>query len=301
VNPRVLAGLLPVLFVSAALAQAEPPPAENPADAFMKSVKPQKGQIALPGGIATLKLSDAFMYLTPEDSQKLIEQAWGNPPGAGAHTLGMIIPASDNPVTASGWGVVVTYNDDGHVSDEDADKVDYAELLKQMQDATTEHNQERQKQGFKPVTLVGWAEPPHYDASAHKIYWAKDLKFGDGGPQDTLNYCIRVLGRKGVLELNAVAGMTQLGQMRGAMKDIVAFTDFTAGNAYNEFDSGTDKMAAYGLAALVAGGVAAKAGLFAKLLALVIAGKKLVLVALAGIAAFFGKIFKRKPSGGPAA
>ena len=65
-------------------------------------------------------------------------------------------------------------------------------------------NEEREKQGFERVTLIGWAEPPSYDAAAHKLYWAKELAFADN-PDHTLNYNIRVLGRRGVLVLNAYA------------------------------------------------------------------------------------------------
>lgn len=46
-----------------------------------------------------------------------------------------------------------------------------------MQGATRDANAERAKAGYPTVELVGWAEPPHYDSTAHKLYWAKDLKF----------------------------------------------------------------------------------------------------------------------------
>jgi len=55
---------------------------------------------------------------------------------------------------------------------------------------------------------------------------------------------------------------------------VLDFTDFKAGNNYADFNSSTDKVAGYGIAALVAGGVAAKMGFFAKLFALLLAFKK---------------------------
>jgi len=103
-----------------------------------------------------------------------------------------------------------------------------------------------------------------------------------------------VLGRRGVLVLNAVAGMSQLPQIEQAMPEIIAFTGFNAGQRYADFQPGTDRMAAYGLAALIAGGVAAKAGLFAKLFAVLLAGKKIILGAVLAFSALFGKFFKRK-------
>ena len=67
---------------------------------------------------------------------------------------------------------------------------------------------------------------PHYDAAAHKLYWAKEIRFSDG-PESTLNYDIRVLGRHGVLSLNAVAAMGQLQQIKTDMQEVIAFTEFS--------------------------------------------------------------------------
>ncbi|MDB5972356.1 MAG: hypothetical protein JWQ90_4806 [Hydrocarboniphaga sp.] len=272
---------------------AAPSPAQDSAASVMQSLKPQSGDIELPGGIAQLRLNDAFRYLKPDDTQKLLEQVWGNPPGSGADTLGMIIPAGGDAAADNGWGVIVTYNQDGHVSDKDANQIDYADLLKTMQKAAADQNDERAKQGFPTVQLLGWAEPPHYDASAHKIFWAKDLSFGDQQHR-TLNYFVRVLGREGVLELNAVAGIDQLEQVRRDMNKVMGMADFKQGNRYADFNQSTDKLAAYGLAALVAGGVAAKTGLLAKVLAIAFAAKKFLVLILAGVAGMFGKFFKRR-------
>jgi len=72
-----------------------------------------------------------------------------------------------------------------------------------------------------------------------------------------------------------------------------AFTEFSAGHRYTEFNASTDKVAAYGVAALVAGGVAAKMGLFAKLGVLLLGLKKGLVFLLAGAGALVAKIFKR--------
>jgi len=277
---------------------AETAPAEDPAAALLASLKPQSGAVVLPGSLAALNLGEAFRYLTPADSQRLIEEGWGNPPGSGEGTLGMITPAAVNPLAEEGWGVIITYSADGHVADDDASSIDYAELLKEMQESTVANNEERAKAGYETITLVGWAEQPRYEAASRKIYWAKDLVFGDN-PDHTLNYYIRVLGREGVLELNAVAGMSQLAQVRESMKQVVGFADFTEGNRYADFNPSTDKAAAYGLAALVAGGVAAKTGLFAKLLALLVAMKKFVIIAVVALGGVAYKLFRRKPAAGP--
>jgi uncharacterized membrane-anchored protein len=252
---------------------------------------PQQGKIALPGGIATLDLPANFRYLDTADSARLLE-AWGNPPGT--ESLGMIVPAGVNPMAAESWGVVITYDKDGHVKDDDADGIDYTKLLKEMQEGLQESNAERKKQGYRAMSLIGWAEQPHYDKASHKLYWAKELQ-SEGAAHHGLNYNIRVLGREGVLVLNAVAGIGQLDQIRTEMQQLTSFTNFTAGNRYADFNGGTDKVAEYGIAALVAGGVAAKLGFFGKMLALLLAFKKLIVIGVAAAGSMVWKFFKRTP------
>ncbi|MFL1490602.1 DUF2167 domain-containing protein [Pseudomonas antarctica] len=285
------------LSLSAIPAFAAPAPAPDEASApaetaehFLASLKQKTGTVTLPSGIATLKLNDEFYYLDPADTERLLTDGWGNPPGF--KTLGMIVPKAVSPLSERGWGVIVSYKADGHVSDEDAAKIDYAELLKQMQEEDEEDNKQRQKQGYAGLHLLGWAEPPRYDATTHKMYWARELK-ADDAQQTTLNYSIRVLGREGVLELNAVAAMADLATIQQEMPKILAFTNFTDGNLYTDFNPKTDKLATYGLAALVAGGIAAKAGLFAKIGIFLLAAKKFLVIGVVALLAVIRRLFNR--------
>lgn len=258
---------------------------------FLASLSPQHGSIKLPGDIARLDLSKEFYYLNPTDTEKLLTEGWGNPPGFS--NLGMIVPSNVSPLAAEGWGVIISYNDDGHISDEDAAKIDYNDLLKQMQAEDEEDNKQRKEQGYGALYLLGWAEQPRYDAQSHKMYWARELK-AEEAKDSTLNYSIRVLGREGVLELNAVAAMADLPTIKREMPKVLASTNFTEGNRYADYNPGTDKLASYGLAALVAGGIASKAGLFAKLGVLLLAGKKFIVLGLVGLGVLIRKLFKKK-------
>ncbi|MRW86873.1 DUF2167 domain-containing protein [Pseudoduganella sp. FT26W] len=291
---RILTALLCLSLIAALPAMAADPAASAPqltAQQFLAALTFREGQIKLPGDIATLDLPPSFRYLDPADAEKLLTDGWGNPPGA--KTLGMIVPADVNPLSASGWGVVVTYDKDGHVKDDDADKINYADLLKDMKEGMDENNKARKEQGYAAMSLVGWAEQPSYDKDQHKLYWAKELHT-DGSQENGLNYNIRVLGREGVLVLNAVAGMNQIAQVKQEMKKVTAFTDFTPGNRYTDFNAGTDKVAEYGIAALVAGGIAAKLGFFGKIFALLLAFKKAILLGLAAAGSWVYKLLGRK-------
>jgi len=282
------------LFSITLSAQEAPEAAAEPqisAEEFLQSLKPQSGNITLPNKVATLQLKEGFQYLSPESTEKLLVDAWGNPPGN--ETLGMIIPVSVSPLAENGWGVVITYDEDGYVSDEDADSIDYSELLNDMKEESATVNEERKKQGYGSMLLVGWAEPPHYDKNSHKYYWAKEFST-DNTQENSLNYNIRILGRKGVLVLNAVAGMNQISTVKAQMPELLAVTEFTEGNRYQDFNAQTDHVAEYGLAALVAGGVAAKMGFFAKLAAFFIAFKKLIIIGAVALVGFIGKLIGRK-------
>ncbi len=285
----MLAGMLVAVFCSMAHA-TEPQPGMTAAE-FEASLKYQKGDIVLPGGMATLKIPDSFRYLDPKDTEQVLVQSWGNPSGEG--TLGMLLPANLSATADNSWGVIITYEEDGYVSDKDADSINYDDLLKEMKEDIADSNKERQKEGYQSIDLAGWAATPYYDKETHKLYWAKELAFG-GEKNHTLNYNIRVLGRKGVLVLNAVSGMSQLDTVKKEMQQVLAFTDFNSGFRYADYDSKTDKTAAYGIAALVAGGVAAKAGLFAKLFAVLIAAKKLLIAGVIALGALIAKLFKKK-------
>ncbi len=286
---KLIAAFLWLALAFTAPAHADAPPMNQ--DAFLASLTFQHGDIVLPGKIATLTLPSTFRYLPPADAERVLVEAWGNPPGTA--TLGMVLPADISPLSEQGWGVIVTYEKDGHVKDDDAGSIKYDELLKDMKEGTLAANPARKEKGYPSMTLVGWAEPPSYDKASHKLYWARELR-SEGARQSSLNYNIRVLGREGVLVLNAVAGMDQIAQVKAEMKYVTAFTEFTSGNRYADFDARTDKVAEYGIAALVAGGVAAKLGLFGKLFALLLAFKKLIFVGVAAFGAGLFKLFRRE-------
>ena len=254
------------------------------------------GPIDVAGANARLNLDPEFRFLDKTDARKVLEQLWRNPPDD--RVLGMVVPAATPLDDDHSWAVVVTHTDEGHVSDDDAAHTDYDKLLKTMQQADIDDNAERKKAGYPELTLVGWAAPPRYDAANKKLYWARELA-SDTSQQHTLNYDIRVLGRTGYLSLNAVAGMSDISTVQAGMQRLLPMVEFDQGQRYADYKPGTDKLAAYGVAALVAGGIAAKAGLFAKFGVILLAAKKFIILAIAGIAAAFRKFFGGKDKNKP--
>ncbi|WNC69931.1 DUF2167 domain-containing protein [Thalassotalea nanhaiensis] len=258
------------------------------AEAVWKSLDRMTGEIKLPNAVATLNVPENFYYLAPKDAEKVLVDVWGNPPGQ--NTLGMLFPAEITPFDHDSWAVTIEYEEDGYVSDADADDIDYSELLVQMKSDTELASQERVKQGYEAIELVGWASQPYYDAATHKLHWAKEIKFANR-PINTLNYNIRVLGRKGVLVLNFIAQIDQKQLIDSNLNSVLAIADFDQGSRYSDFDPDIDDVAAYGLGALVAGKVIAKTGFLA---AAVIFLKKFGVLFIVAIGAFLKRFFKRK-------
>ena len=256
---------------------------------FVRSLNYQDGYIELPGGIATLQVPENFYYLSPEDAERLLTEGWGNVPSE-EKSLGMLFPARYHPMASESWGVTIDFEAEGYVSDKDAHKIKYADLLKDMQKDTQASSQWRVENGYDSIELLGWAAPPFYDEVGKKLHWAKTLRFGDAETA-TLNYNVRVLGRKGVLVMNFIASVNQLNEVETALPSVMDMPTFTAGNTYAEFDPNIDKIAAYGIGGLIAGKVIAKTGLFAMAFIFL---KKFGIIFVLGIGAFLRKIFGGK-------
>ncbi len=225
-----------ILSLGVRLEAQDPPGLPVTPEEFEAQLGYQTGTVTLPEGTATIQLPESFRFLGAEGSRRLLTEAWGNPPGSAEGVLGMLIPLELSPLSDEGWGIVITYEEEGYVNDDDAAGIDYEAFLKQMQESTTAENDERTKQGFEPVTLVGWAEPPSYDAVAHKLFWAKELAFGDEADvEHTLNYNIRILGRRGVLVLNAVSSMSQLPSIKEQAQGVLSAVEFNEGHRYTDY------------------------------------------------------------------
>ena len=289
----VVVGILSWMIACGPVAARSTRGRQETAEEFEAKLGYKSGTIHLPGGMATIRVPRSFRFLGQEGSRRLLTEAWGNPPDASEGVLGMLVPARISPLSRKGWGIVITYDEDGFVNDSDAAGIDYTKLLEQMQAATRENNAERRKEGLQPMTLVVWAEPPSYDAAAHKLYWAKELAFA-GDAEHTLNYNIRILGRRGVLVLNAVSDIKQLSSIRQETRTLLPAVEFEEGHRYSDFLPGKDRAAAYGITGLIVGATAAKAGFFKALWVGLLAFKKFLILGLAAMGTALKRLFTRK-------
>ncbi|RIV45937.1 DUF2167 domain-containing protein [Flagellimonas pelagia] len=252
-------------------------------DSINNSYTFQKGTIQLGNDLATLHVPEGFKYLDGQQSQRVLTELWGNPP---SETLGMLFPEE---ISVLGddftYAIEITYSEEGYIDDDDADDIDYDDLLEDMQESAIEENEERKKQGYPTAEIVGWAAEPFYDHNAKKLHWAKEIKF-EGMDMNTLNYNIRVLGRKGYLNLNAISDMDKLHLVQNNIDRVISSAEFNPGKRYSDFDPDFDEVAAYGIGGLIAGKVLAKVGFFAALL-------KFWKIIAVGVVAAFGTLRKR--------
>jgi uncharacterized membrane-anchored protein len=279
---RALLLLITVFFLSQA-ARAEDTPRQ-----LSWTIGPREVKLS---DQATLRLPQGYRFLGPQDTQIVLKRMGNVPSGS---ELGLIASAGKES-----WFVVVQYFDSGYVKDDDAANWNADELLASIKEGTENDNKRREAQGFPPLILRGWEDKPHYDAQAHKVVWAISIQGKEG---DGVNYNTLALGRYGYMSMNMVGNLHDLPQLKPHTQTLLTNLNFVEGKRYADFNSATDKVAAVGLAALIAG-AAFKSGILAKLWAfvipLMIAGKKLIIFLVIAIGAFLAKLFKKKQSPAP--
>lgn len=292
-----LAALGLVMAVPAAAQQDPAPSPQQQAraqkmKAILESLHPVSGDVSLPGANATLHLGKDYYYLPPDEARKVLVDGWGNPPGVAQNVLGIVFPTGKTFLDDT-WGAAITYEGSGYVTDKDAKTADYDALLTQLQSGEEENNAKRKAEGYPAMHLIGWAQPPSYDAASHSVVWAQNIAFDDQS-DNSLNYDVRMLGRKGVLSLNMITSMSKLDETRADAEKLARSADFTPGARYADFKEGDDK-AGYGIAGLVAAGLGVvavkKLGLLALILVFAKKGLVLIIAAFAALGAKFRKLF----------
>lgn len=278
---RALAAALLFLFAVTAFAQ-QPAAAESEADKVLKSVDwvtgPGKGEMK---SIAAIDVPAGYIFAKAEDVPKLME-LMENP--VSGREAGFLAPADMS------WFMVFEFDEIGYVKDDERDKLDPDAILANIKEGTAAGNEERKKRGWATMNIVGWEQQPRYDPASNNLTWA--VRAESEGSQ-IVNFNTRILGRGGVMEVALVCDPPQLAGILPTSQKLLTDYSFNPGQRYAEFRKG-DKLAAYGLAALITGGglaVAAKSGLLAKLLKVL---AKFGIFIAAGAAALFKKLFGKK-------
>ena len=273
---RFLLGIFLLVLAFTAQAQRDPEQIIQELQKLAWQRAPGEGAI---GAKAKIRIPDGHAFLDERNTRRFLE-LMGNPPRDGHYMIA--------PVTLD-WFAVFSFDAVGYVKDDE--KIDADELLESLKKGDGPCNEERKRLGMAPVYTDGWHVPPHYDSGTKRLEWGMRLRDDSGARH--VNYTSRLLGRSGVMSAVLVSSPQTLNEDMQAFNSSLSGYQFVAGEQYAEFKQG-DKIAEYGLAALVVGGAAAaaaKAGLFkslGKFLWVIIGG------ALMGGWALLKKFFGRK-------
>jgi uncharacterized membrane-anchored protein len=194
------------------------------------------------GRIARLSLPEGTRFLGSAGTRRFVELN-ENPPVDNAYT----VAAED-----LSWFAIFQYEDSGHI--DDSERLDPAALLATMREGEEASNAERRALNMPESFLEGWLVEPRYDRGRHNLEWGTRFRDSDSGIY--ANYTTRILGRDGVMVTVLVTNPENMTQDLASFRQVLAGFSYAPGRSYAEFRPG-DRVAEYGLAALVTGGAAA--------------------------------------------
>lgn len=231
---------------------------QTPED-FWNDVAPIKGPTKVDVGYnAEIKIPEGYIFLNREDSKKFCaftENLYNN-------EIGTLVSLHNN------WNISFSYINSGYIKEE---KIDSNALFKTIKSGEAENNRQREKLGYQKLYLQDWFIKPLYNPMSNNLEWAFLIKQEDG--RNVVNYNVRILGRRGYINAKLVmfpSQKTAISELQNILSDLT----FKEGSRYAEWKPG-DKVAKYGMAALITGGVitvAAKTGILAKFWKLIVFG-----------------------------
>lgn len=284
---RTTWALVVVLLVGSAAAQGQDAASDPAAErqAFVEKMRALdwvKGPTTVAGeGNAKLVIPDQYVYLDARNTAKFLELQ---------HNLGdgrevMVAPANME------WQAYLEFSDEGYVKDDE--KIDASALLKTLQQNTQNGNEQRKSRGWGELRLVDWATPPVYNTTTKRLEWATILESKEGR---AVNFSTKILGRRGFTSVIMVTDPVNLHAAESSLDTVLTGYAFNAGETYADWRSG-DKVAQYGLAALIVGGVAAvaaKKGFFSVLAGFLAVAWKFIVAGAVAAMAWLRKLFAKK-------
>lgn len=229
--------------------------------------------------ISTLEVPEGYIFTGPEGTEKVMESMGNLVNGS---EIGMVYSLSNS------WFAVFEFDPIGYVKDDEKDSLDAKAILKSLREGQVQANERRRAMQLSELEIDGWYKQPFYNEKTHNLEWCTQLRL-KGSDEPFANHNIRILGRHGVTQITLVADLDQLDTAIPELADILNGYTYSAGGSYAEYRQG-DKIAKYGLTALVAGGAAAvavKSGLFKYIW-------KGLVIGAAAVGGFFKKMFGKK-------
>lgn len=249
-------------------------------NSFHWQMGPMKADLA---NKATIVVPKGYAYLDDAETKKF-EEFIKDIPTDGTYLL---VP------TNLKWSAYFRYQETGYIKDDE--KLDPDELMQSIKSDTQRANELRRQKGYPTVSVVGWKFKPEYDRNAKLLEWAI-LGKQDSTNTQIVNFNTRILGRRGVMRVTLVSSPNDFDEAVSELKGLLQGFQYDQGEKYSDFRQG-DKVAEYGLAALIVGGAAAvatKKGFWAIIAGFFAAAWKFIAAMAAAALAWFRSLFKKK-------
>ena len=109
--------------------------------------------------IAQLQIPEGFRF-ADRAGAKVFMELTHNVPG---REIGVILPANAH------WFITFEFNPVGYVKDDERNRIDADALIADIRSATERANAERRRRGWDAMEIVGWQQPPRYEAETAQI------------------------------------------------------------------------------------------------------------------------------------
>ena len=245
---------------------------------------------------AKLSLPKDYFFV-PQTEGLRVMRAYGNTPNPATFT-GLVVGSKPE----DNWLVVINFIKEGYIRDDDAKDWNAEDLLSNLREGTEQSNKEREARGFPHLEIVGWVEKPAWDAAAHRLVWSLSTrqKGAAAGATPGVNYNTYALGREGYFSLNLLTDLSRVEAQKAIPRYLLASLAYEPGKRYEDFNASTDRVAEYGLAALIGVAAAKKLGFLALIGVFFAQFAKIILVAIAAGGALLVKLLRsRKAKAGP--
>jgi uncharacterized membrane-anchored protein len=241
------------ISTTVSLAQEPQAPLRN-AEVFKREMQQMKWYvnttITLPASNARLVVPNNYGAILGHDAQRLDEIVNGRS-AENASTSEAAVLSGDMKAQTD-----FTFVKSGYISDDDWNTLDANALLRSVSEQTEDQNKERRIERLPELHVVKWLQQPSYDHITHTAFWAIEATDSNGG--DVANATAIKLGRDGFERLTTISDMRDYVAIGGPLDLMLRSFSFSAGDGYEEHRS-TDKVAGFGIAALVGALVGAKA------------------------------------------
>jgi uncharacterized membrane-anchored protein len=288
--------LLIVALVSVSARAEDAPPAEDDHQAEIEAAWKAADKTATAGPAEIKLLDEATMKLPqgesfiPSTEAAALMRAYGN--RTDERLTGLVVSTKEG----DSWMVVVKHVEEGYVRDGDAKEWEPDAMLDSLKEGTEEANKDRAERGYPELEIVGWVQPPKYDAVAHRLVWSLSARNRGGDPNEpnNINYNTYALGRDGYFSLNLLTSTADIEHDKPAVQGLLGDLTYLPGKRYEDFNDTTDKVAEYGLAALVGAVAIKKLGLLAVAGVFLLKIWKLAAIAIVAGGAAMRRFFRRK-------